>query len=126
MVVGGKRTPEEWLEEEERHIAGRRADGEPDPWYEPPEYDNWRLWVGYQRRQRRLKHTSELLGVWLPKYVGADGKPDVTALAKALRITPVTVHQHLRRLIELGADFSCLRDWPHPLHGAIERPTADP
>jgi hypothetical protein len=108
-------TPEEWVKDAEENVARWRAVGENNPAWEPPEYDHWRLWVEYQWRQRRLKHTARNLAMELPHHVDRDGKLDLTALAAECAVSLKTAQLHLKALAGMGVDFSRLREWPHPL-----------
>jgi hypothetical protein len=111
-------TPEGWVEWEEQRVAYLRAVGAQGQEWASKEYDNWRFWVVYQFRKRAIRHTTREVGIWLPDYCGVDGKPDITELAKAAVVSKHTVRTHLKRLAAIGADFSHMRDWPHPLRGA--------
>jgi hypothetical protein len=51
----------------------------------------------------------------LPEHIGEDGKPNIAALAFAAGLSTTTVRKALAALAALGADFTRLRDWPHPL-----------
>jgi HTH domain len=108
-------TPEGWVELEAREVAENRAAGADDPMWEQPEYDNWRLWVIYQSRQKLMPRRTGYIAMEIPRRIGRDGMPDAYALATRCAVSVRTVRRHLATLEGMGVDFSRLRKWPHPL-----------
>jgi hypothetical protein len=108
-------TPEGWVELEEREVAENRAAGADDPMWERPEYDNWRLWVIYQDRQKLMPRGTSYIAIEIPRRIDSDGMPDADALATRCALSVRTVRKHLATLEDMGVDFSRLREWPHPL-----------
>jgi hypothetical protein len=109
-------TPEGWVEYREMFLAVEREEGMCSPEWGDPTFDNWRLWVELQSRKSSggARYVTRDIGLLLPLHC-KDGKPDQDGLAKSCRITARTVKRHLERLSALGADFTRIRDWPHPL-----------
>jgi hypothetical protein len=118
------KTPEGWVEFQELFVAVAREEGFCDPDWRDPTFDNWRLWVEYQWRKspRPVTHGMQRVALCLPKHIGKDGKPNIATLALAANLSTTTVRKALAALTVLGADFTRLRDQPHPTRTAESPP----
>jgi hypothetical protein len=86
------------------------------PVQDDPAYDNFRLWVDRQVREKRISPTCGRVGILLPSYTAADGTVDIAALsdAAALRLETIRKQLHNLRVALPGLSLAGLASWPKP------------
>lgn len=115
-----KLTPEQEVRIDEQLRDEERASYPDDPVIanQNPIHDNWALWLTYQMAKKLIGDFEYEVGLEVADFRNADGTPDILGIAKELKVEPNYVEDALFNLVELGAAFSRINDWPHPLTGA--------